>query len=60
MDTLKNLWADIAGGEKIGFLDASQQSLYSTLFDNAFLWSQLTPPQSLLLLSRSTLFSGSK
>lgn len=36
MDTLKNLWADIAGGEKIGFLDASQQSLYISAAAIAF------------------------
>jgi hypothetical protein len=34
MDTLKNLWAGMAGGEEIGFLDASQQSLYSTRIDS--------------------------
>jgi hypothetical protein len=37
MDSLKNLWADMAGGEKIGFLDASQKSLYSRSLDLAFL-----------------------
>jgi hypothetical protein len=61
MEILKNLWADLAGGEKIGFLDASQQSLYSTPSQLAIFRepNRLTTNQSLLPPSLSIRFSGS-